>query len=83
MKVSKRQLRKIIKEEKRKVLELHDPLDPFSDDNWREQAVLEAWPLVQAALEQAMDLGALELPAVQKLEGIIQSMMDPEGDWLP
>ena len=82
MKVSKRQLRQIIKEEKRKLSELHDPLDPFSDDNWRGQAVAEAWGPIQAAIENAMDLGVLELPAAQKLEGIIQSMLDPEGDWL-
>ena len=82
MKVSKRQLRQIIKEDKRKLSELHDPLDPFSDDNWREQAVAEAWGPIQAAIENAMDLGVLELSAAQKLEGIIQGMLDPEGDWL-
>jgi hypothetical protein len=33
MKVSKRQLRRLIREEKRKLSELHDPLDPFAKQN--------------------------------------------------
>jgi len=35
MRVSKRQLRQIIREEKRKLLEQHDPLDPFDPDAYK------------------------------------------------
>jgi len=35
MRVTKRQLKRIIREEKRKLLEQHDPLDPFDPDAYK------------------------------------------------
>ena len=35
MRVSKRQLRRIIREERRKLLEQHDPLDPFDPEAYQ------------------------------------------------
>ena len=85
MKITKRQLRRIIREEKKKILEQHDPLDPFNKFAWREDAVVTAWDAIEVALDQAMDAGVLELAAFQQLEGQIKAALDPDdemrGDW--
>ena len=85
MRVSKRQLRQIIREEKLKLLELHDPLDPHNKFAWREDALITAWDAIEVALDQAMDLGVLELAAFQQLEAQIKAALDPgnemRGDW--
>ena len=78
MKITKRQLRQIIKEEKLKLNEQ----DKFA---WREDALITAWDAIEVALDQAMDLGVLELAAFQQLEAQIKAALDPgnemRGDW--
>ena len=78
MKVTKRQLKKIIREEKLKLNEQ----DQFA---WKQDALITAWDAIEVALDQAMDAGVLELAAFQQLEGQIKAALDPgdimQGDW--
>ena len=77
MKITKRQLRRIIKEEKAKLVK-----EAFGPPPSQASAVQEAWHMIEGGLNAAMDSGALDWAAFREIEKMIKGAIDPNGEYI-